>query len=466
MARQPGDVAGQRLATRLRQARERARPSDGGPPTQKWLAHQFSPPRHPQQVSSFEKGREIPGLAVLVELFEILRVPAVPAEFAEWLTDWMIARAEREGPADSVLLGEALEHLGRSTTRVGRRPRGPLRSLADFPGEDPLTVILGDRRELRAKSAADCLIYSGSTTDAMHLSALGCRMENTVIRSDKLLVRMPIEYLERMPEVSESNLLIIGSPAVNWGARILNKNDAIFPFRIDDDVVRRDDEFRADDRMQDETFVSIFWDLVREVGSAEDLAKLDEGVVREKIDENLGHLAPALVDLAHRVLAGSTVKAMMNKFRGLGILDPADQEHHAQVTYGSNDFGVVTLARNPWSRDGRYRAVICGGIHGPGSAAALRELLVRPERFENYPLGAVLEVKLRLDLDWPTRFDKATVSFQTQEYAASSVLEHLEAALAATPNRRMSIFQFMSDESLRSRVEFVRSVLGSVTAPG
>lgn len=109
---------------------------------------------------------------------------------------------------------------------------------------------------------------------------------------------------------------------------------------------------------------------------------------------------PEAADLARRVLDGSTAKAMMNKFRSLGILDLADQEQHARITYGSNDFALVTLARNPWSVDGRHRAVICGGIHGPGTALALRELLTRPERFESYPLGAVLEVKLRLDLDW------------------------------------------------------------------
>lgn len=454
------EAAGQRLAARFREARKRARPSDGAEPTQRWLANQFTPPRHPQQISSFEKGREIPGLAVLIELFEALHEQSDPAQFAEWLVDWMIARAEREAPVESRLLDAALERLGSSMTRGGRGSPGPLRSLADFPGDDPLTVILGDRRELRAESASDCFIYSGSTTDAMYLNALGCHMENTLIRSDKLLVRMPTEYLKSMPDVANRNLLILGSPAVNWGARILNKSDAIFSFRIDQDVVKRDEEFRADARMQDQTLVGPFWSLVRDLRGTNEIAKLaDEQSVGAKLDKSVRHLAPTLVDVIRHMLVDSTPKATMNKFRSLGILDPADQEHHAQITYGSNDFAVVTLARNPWSVDGRYRAVICGGIHGPGTAAALRELLVRPERFENYPLGAVLEVKLRLDLDWPTRFENATVSFQTEEYAAASVLEHLEAALAAGPEERASVFGMMSEESLLARTEFVRSVL-------
>lgn len=459
------DAPAQRLADRIRQAREQARPADGSHPTQRWLAHQFNPARTYQQVSSFEKGRDVPGIPVLIELFMILRVRpgASPNsdEFTEWLTDWAIARAEKDAPAaGSELLSEAIQLLGRSTSRGGRKSPGPLRSLANFPGEDPLTVIIGDRREPRAKTAADCLIYSGSVTDSMHLTALGRHIENTAIRSDKVLVRMPTDYLENMPEVADRNLLIIGSPAVNWGARILNKNDAIFPFRIDDDVVARDEELRADDRMQDDTFASIFWDLARDARSIEGVTQLDEAAVLERItDKDEKRLVPAAADLARRVLAGSTAKAMMNKFRSLGILDPADQEHHAQITYGSNDFAVVTLARNPWSVDGRHRAVVCGGIHGPGTAAALRELLTWPERFENYPLGAVLEIKLRLDLDWPTRFERAAVSFQTQEYATSRILEHLVDAVEMKRDERTSIFRLMSDAALRARAAFVRSVL-------
>lgn len=457
-------AAAQRLGLRIRQAREQARPSDGSQPTQKWLAQQFNPPRAAQQISTFENGREIPSISVLVDLYVILQGSTAmtpnAAEFAAWLTDWMIARSEKDAPEGSELLQEALQLLDQPSSRANRGSPGPLRSLAEFPGNDPLTIILGDRREPRAKSAADCLIYSGSMTDAMYISLVGRHMEDTVIRSDKLLVRMPTDYLENMPEVANRNLLIIGSPAVNWGARILNKSDAIFAFRIDEDVVKRDEELRADDRMQDDTFASIFWDLVRDARIVDGVTQLDEYGIQDRIDDkDERRLVPEAADLARRVLDGSTAKAMMNKFRSLGILDPADQEHHAQVTYGSNDFALVTLARNPWSVDGRYRAVICGGIHGPGTASALRELLTRPERFENYPLGAVLEVKLRLDLDWPTRFEKASTSFQTREYAAVSVLEHLEAATKATRDGRNSVFRLMSEESLRARATFVREVL-------
>lgn len=463
-------AAARALGQRIKNARLRARPIDHSEPTQKWLAQQFHPARTAQQVSAFENGSQIPGLALLAELYEILRGPAAgtepdPNEFVDWLIDWTAAKSSKDGPANSPLLAKAVGLLEKWSGRNGgRASSGPLSSLADFPGSDPLTIILGDRRESRASSAADYLIYSGSVTDSMYLNHLGSHMDHAVIRSDKLLVRMPTDYLENLPEVSRSNLLIIGSPAVNWGARILNKNDAIFSFRIDEDVIARDEELRADDRMQDARFAWIFGELVRGARTVAGTVRLDEAQVRDQIaDPDDMLLLDGAADLARRVLGGSTAKAMMNKFRSLGILDPADQEHHGQVTYGANDFALVTLARNPWCRDGRYRAVICGGIHGPGTAWAVRELLSHPERFEKRPLGAVLEVKLRLDLDWPTRFEKATGSFQTREYTAASVLENLRSAIDLPRDARSPVFRLMTKEALESRAAFVREILSGQT---
>jgi hypothetical protein len=455
-------AAARALGQRIKNARLRVRPTDGNEPTQRWLAQQFQPPRTAQQVSAFENGSQLPGLALLAELYELLHRQPDPQEFVDWLIDWTAAKASKDAPPHSQLLATAVGLLEkRSGRNGGRTSSGPLTSLADFPGSDPLTIILGDRRESRASSAADCLIYSGSVTDSMYLNHFGSHMEHVVIRSDKLLVRMPTDYLENLPEVSQSNLLIIGSPAVNWGARILNKHDALFSFRIDEDVVARDEELRADDRMQDARFAWIFGELVRGARSIAGTVRLDEALVREQIGDPPDdmQLLDGAADLARRVLGGSTAKAMMNKFRSLGILDPADQEHHGQVTYGANDFALVTLARNPWCRDGRYRAVICGGIHGPGTAWALRELLTHPEHFETRPLGAVLEVKLRLDLDWPTRFEKTTGSFQTREYTAASVLENLNSASNLPRDARTPVFRLMSKEALESRATFVREVL-------
>lgn len=457
VALQLPNPAARRLGHRIKHAREQARPADGSTPTQRWLAHQFEPARTAQQISLFENGVQLPGLSVLNELYQSLRNDRVhaapdPGELSQWLTDWLLARAEHDVRDKPEIFNQALDSLLCPPRDDARKTnKTPLGSLANFPGNDPLTIILGDRREPRAQSAADCLIYSGSMTDAMHVSYLGKTMQHSVIRSDKLLVRMPLDYLEAMPELAESNLLIVGSPAVNWGARILNKNDAIFPFRIDDDVVARDEQFRLDPRMQDETFANLFWNIAQSLNS--------DGATKNIGDDSDQRLFGRAEELARKVLDGSTAKALMNKFRTLGIIDPADQEHHAQITHGSNDFSVVTLARNPYCKTGRYRAVICGGIHGPGTARALKELLSQPERFRHHPLGAVLEVNLRRDLDWPTRFEKASVSFQTREYVAEDVLENLDAACRVDQTARSPAFRLLAYEALESRAAFVREVI-------
>lgn len=451
-----------RLGQRIKRAREQAKPPDGSAPTQRWLAQLTH--RTTQQISAFENGNQLPVLSVLNQIYDIVRheqvgTPPEPCELAQWLIDWLQARAEIDVPNCSENFILALSALAYPSDEDGRKPVDkPLCSLADFPGNDPLTIILGDRRESRAKSAADCLIYSGSMTDAMYLSCLGEKMKSAAIRSDKLLVRMPVDYLEDMPELAESNLLIIGSPAVNWGSRILNKNDAIFPFRIDHNVVTHDEQLRHNARMQDGTFAGVFWDLAQsDLGKQQDRTDAFERASNETDDP---HLVAEAEKFAKNVLDGSTAKAVMNKFRTLGIIDPADQEHHAQITHSANDFAVVTLARNPYCKTGRYRAVICGGTHGPGTARALKELLSHPERFKNHPLGAVLEINLRLDLDWPTRFEKATISFQTREYTPDQVLTHFEAACGVDPSARSPVLaQLLTPEALESRITFVRQLV-------
>ncbi|MFZ0873042.1 MAG: hypothetical protein WAN20_00585 [Pseudonocardiaceae bacterium] len=89
----------------------------------------------------------------------------------------------------------------------------------------------------------------------------------------------------------------------------------------------------------------------------------------------------------------------------------------------------------------------------------LKELLSQPERFRHHPLGAVLEVNLRRDLDWPTRFEKASVSFQTREYAAEDVLENLDAACRVDQTARSPAFRLLAYEALESRAAFVREVI-------
>lgn len=451
----------QSLGNLIRAARKEAG-SGGQAAKQEELARTTS--RTPQQISQYETGRAIPTLPALVAIREFFtqrgrQVPDDTLDTARWLVEWLAANAERVKDLPESVTG-AIALLREQIDPSGFRSDGPLNTLADFPGRDPFTIILGDRRETRAKSAADCLIYSGSMTDSMYLPLLGRHLEKAVIRSDKLLARMPLDSLRRMPELSNSNLLVIGSPAANWGSRILNR-EAVFSFVIDEGVMQRTEAMSHDERMQDESFASIFWKLAQTMRKRRGGSDIDiDAVRRAGIDrDEEGFLLPA-ADLVRETLQGSTARVMMNQFRALGIVDPADEEHHATTTHSANDFAVVTLARNPFAEDPRYRAVICAGIHGPGTASALRELMRNPQGlFDKRPLGSVLEIKLRLDLDWPNRFDRTTVTPQTDEYDTSAVLANLERAVALPVNERAQAFKWWTTEAIQQRIDFVRSIL-------
>jgi transcriptional regulator with XRE-family HTH domain len=419
--------------------------------------------RTPQQISQYETGRAVPTLPALLAIREYFnergrRVPDEQRDVARWLIAWLAANVDRIKDAPPSV-GEALAFLREQANPPSIQSNGPISTLANFPGNEPLTIILGDRRETRAKSAADCLIYSGSMTDVMYIPPLGRHLENAVIRSDKLLARMPLESLKKMPELAASNLLVIGSPAANWGSRTLNR-EALFSFVIDEAVLQRTEAMVHDERMQDEAFASVFWKLAQTMRKRRGGSDIDiDAVRRVGIDPDEENFLDAAAELVRHTLQGSTARAMMNKFRTLGVVDPADEEHHATTTHSANDFAVVTLARNPFAQDSKYRAVICAGIHGPGTASALRELVTNPKGlFERRPLGAVLEIKLRLDLDWPNRFERTTVTPQTAEYETSTVLQNLQRAAALAPDERSQAFKWWTTEAIEQRIRFVHEI--------
>lgn len=451
----------QRLGQMIRTARLAALTPDGTP-TQAWLGAQCVPRRTPQQISKYEGGAAVPvDIAALVELYHILHrdeggIFELARRFIPWITTWMATGKHANEDAGAVLK-EALAILSESgSDRRTNSQMKPLTSLADFPEQDSWTIIMGDRREARVTSAADCLIYSGSITDAMFLPYMWRGLKGASIKSDKLLVRMPQEYLEeRSPELSERNLLVLGSPSANWGARILNKG-CVFPFRIDQDVARQSEILLNDNRLQDEDFASEFWSLT--LAADESGVQLDKDEMERLSDDGRRQREEA-AELARRVLGGSTAKAVMNKFRTLGILDPADQENHGTFVHSANDFAVVSLARNPYSKTGRHRAVICAGIHGPGTAAALRELVTNPATFKSRSLGAVLEVKLRTDLAWSERFERAKVTPQTREYSPQTVLKNIERAIKNAPAMRKNVYKWWDQSALAEASDFIREIL-------
>ena len=103
------------------------------------------------------------------------------------------------------------------------------RTLAGFPHQFlPITVVVGDRREKAPKTAGDVFVLSASQAELRWLLSLGMPQDTEIV-CDKVFSQASHEQLREW--YSQRNLLVIGSPAANLLARIVNES-ALFPFAI------------------------------------------------------------------------------------------------------------------------------------------------------------------------------------------------------------------------------------------
>jgi hypothetical protein len=160
--------------------------------------------------------------------------------------------------------------------------------------------------------------------------------------------------------------------------------------------------------------------------------------------------------LAERILKDKTPSHIAKQFRGLGFCDPVDGEVHGRLPGSNTDYGVISLAPHPFDTTGRYVAIVCAGISGPGTAHGLKALFTNQDLFENHPFGGVIKVNLPAREDWPSKFEKADWCWQTRPYQPEQIGTNLAAALAITkPTERKPAFQGWSDDELRSAIGFV-----------
>lgn len=89
-----------------------------------------------------------------------------------------------------------------------------------------------------------------------------------------------------------------------------------------------------------------------------------------------------------------------------------------------NDYGIVALAPNPWSEE--HIVVIAAGVHGPGSAGALK-MLASPEQFAQRPWGGVVQVTTPPLAPWQHLFERHLhPRFETHEYDPAKYLQDLQ----------------------------------------
>jgi serine/threonine protein kinase len=240
------------------------------------------------------------------------------------------------------------------------------------------TAIVGDRRESPPHTSADLLALPAATGDLFYFSNLGLHAR---IRSDKI-VKIAAE--DRLRDKLDHDLLIIGSPAVNLAARIVN-DSACFRFCVSSQT--RELEARFDRDLKPITFL--------------------RRKLREYIEDESEDGRQRLRELNH----------MRIGFARAGFIDPVNYNGlrgFAKRAY--EDYGIVTICQHPWSRD--RIAILAGGIGGPGTAGALKQLAT-PGAFSQHPLGGVFRVLIPTEGPWEDRFDDLDVIWDTPDYTVA-----------------------------------------------
>lgn len=408
-----------------------------------------------QLLSNIETGKIVPTLEVLLLLHEAL----IPRDDAErdnlltlWLLKWVAAKAA-DGIKDADQLQRVQQLLSRLSSPVSRsvsaKQRGG-RTLEDFPhGFYPMKAVFGDRREWNPKTPADIFASPVSITDLMFFHTLGFA-DTVPIVSDKFFVLMDDDFLRR--EFGQCNLLVVGSPGVNLASRVINAH-AIFRFDLSAEARQFEKSLREFRELDDLNYLRVFWDMAQDPAHI-NLAKYKNSGVSEEMRQKLADKVQAL-------LGTQKTELMTDNFRKPGLVDAFHRYVTAKVTGDHNDYGLISLARNPFAESDDFVAIMVAGIHGPGTAHALR-MLSKPRNFARHPFGGIIEVTLNPRLDWPSRFEKACWQWQTQKegYTADELIANLENALAHPDDNHSAAFVNYTDAEKRGCIEFISHIAG------
>lgn len=347
-------------------------------------------------ISNFEQGQRLPSLTQVAKLSAELGLDLQTLVLARTY-DEVCSDDPRKWAANAVAQRDnLLERLRRliqdtkataSAEKLKERLGG--RSFLEFPEAFyPLRVVTGDLRQDPPKTAGDIGAYSACPIDDRWIYRLGLRSDTEKI-SDKEFVISDSDRLSRV--YGNCNLLVVGSPASNHLARIIN-NGVIFRFNLPKEL-------------------------------REKLNKLLEGLPGEKDREVLERKKRDNLD---------DLKQLMRRFHAsYGIVDPVLKDVRGFALAPDVDFATVTFGVNPYYQgdDFRYVTIMVAGFHHPGTVWALRRLGdVRSDKriFLKRPYGGVLEIKISPEYSWEDRMRHITCSWDTEEYDQQSLLDGLD----------------------------------------
>jgi hypothetical protein len=129
------------------------------------------------------------------------------------------------------------------------------------------------------------------------------------------------------------------------------------------------------------------------------------------------------------------VKAALRFLFAGGIIDPTYQPYvlRAVAPPPSSDFGVISIARNPFAEDDSVVAILVAGFHMFGTAHAIRMLSQRTD-FETHPYGGVLRVNYNQGDGFALRFDNSTARWDTDsDYTRETLLDGLRQLSLTVP---------------------------------
>jgi hypothetical protein len=280
--------------------------------------------------------------------------------------------------------------LEESFQRLAAISQQHTRDLSKFPNAFyPLVIVSGDKREDSESriSQGDFGAVTASPAEARYLLSLGLRPDVEFF-SDKIFVlEGPKELRARF---GKKNILVLGSPGSNHLCRRLHlatptevrRGVPIFRFNVGPWTLDGIEEFLLG---------------LRGLNSKELVGKQGDPRTNRSLRHSLRQL-----------------------FTG-GIVDPTNQNLWLRAVEipPARDFGVVTLARNPFADDDKYACIIAAGFHMFGTAYALK-MLGTPSLFSSHPFGGVLRVDMDSGKPFGQRFDSCRVSWDDEQQAGYS----------------------------------------------
>jgi hypothetical protein len=303
-----------------------------------------------------------------------------------------------------------------------------MRSLKGFPGDfRPLVVVTGDRREIPPLSKGDVLAYSFSTTDIMYLNNIGYQgdqepLNDGLVVSDKQFVTDDEESLRR--RFGSTNILVIGSPAVNLLARRINE-DSPFRFSISEETKKELQEQNdlMDELITDDDELFIYHQCLEGILDVDAMLRryVDFHPHIDVLREKASAIALRFKDtLICKNIPAYTrpVRHLMHKLDKPGIYDTPSGTDRGQSIGAYKDYGLIAILRNPFSDTEDYSVIYVAGVHGPGTAVGVR-MLGDQRSFDSHPFGGVYQVKIPRVANYYEKIQRSSGIWETPRYEAS-----------------------------------------------